>query len=650
MSSTITDPIRIKNVELKNRFYAAPMVTNFATKMGYVTPLLVEHHRQTAKGGWGIICVEATAIRGDARAFKYNLGIYDDTCIAGLREIADAIHEGGSTAMIQLYYPGRQGNQEYTLPNVKKEYLAPSSSPPVAFTDIKPREMTTEECEGLAEVYAIAAERAMRAGFDIVQFHAAHGFLIQQFMFPRTNHRTDRFKDPLEFTREIMKRTRAKLGDNYPISMRLSAIEYVEESNDLDFTLETLAPGIEEAGIDWLDIAVGAFESMHRIFPSIYFNSGVDGPDLTSKIKEVISIPVSGRGRINDPTLAKKYVEEGSMDIVAFGRQHISDPHFPKKYIDNQIDDIMRCIACDKCLETLFSMHPIRCTQNYALGRETSVSARITTTTISKRVLIAGGGVAAMQAARVCALRGHQVTLCEKTSKLGGLVNLAASFPNLNTSDLSNSVEFLSKQIRKLKVDVRLNTEVTPEFVIEINPDVVVVATGSKEVLPTIDGCDNSIVVTQDSYLRQEVKVTGKVVVIGGVYGCQAALSLAREGHPVTLLSEEPKDKLGSVKYMRSVRRLILQQLMDEEKKLEILTDVKLSRITDNGVQFKDSNGASRIIEADTVLYCAERISEQSLATALRGTVKELYEIGDGVKPGTIFDATNAAERIARKI
>lgn len=195
----ITDPIIINKTELKNRFYAAPMVSNFATGAGYVTPQLVEHHRQTARGGWGVVCVEATSIRGDSRGFPCALGIHDDTYVPGLSEVAEAIREGGAKAMIQLYCTGREGQQAFTLPYLKRVYLAPSITPNVAFTNINPREMTTKECEEIAEAHALAAERAKNAGFDIVQFHGAHGFLIEQFMSPWTNHRTDRFKDPLEF-------------------------------------------------------------------------------------------------------------------------------------------------------------------------------------------------------------------------------------------------------------------------------------------------------------------------------------------------------------------------------------------------------------------------------------------------------------------
>jgi 2,4-dienoyl-CoA reductase-like NADH-dependent reductase (Old Yellow Enzyme family)/thioredoxin reductase len=643
-SDSLLNPLSIGTMELKNRMYAAPMVTVYATEDGDVTQQLIDIYRERAKGGWGLVCVEASTIRYDGRLFSGMLGIYKDQQIAGLSEVAKVIRDGGAKSCIQIMHGGRQANPAF---NGDVPTMAPSAVAPWPPDAPLPREMTIQDCDELAECFAQAAGRAKEAGFDCVQLHAAHGFLLQQFMSPYTNQRTDKYGGRLTYVTEVIEKVRKVVGKDYPISLRVSADEFLGDKGITieDFT-KNLAPGIEAAGIDWMDVSAGTFETLPHWVPPLYFKKAYL-VGLAKKVKEVVSIPVSGIGKINDPRLAGALIDKGKIDMVAFGRQSLADPDFAKKVVTGRTDEIRQCIACDAgCAERLLQSVGIKCAINWGFAKDESVT-KLVPTQKPKNVMVIGGGVAGMEASRILALRGHKVTLYEKDAELGGTVKLASAIPGLQTVELIRIVHYLKKELKTLKVGLQLGQEVTTQMIKEANPDAVVLATGALPSVPTIPGVDQENVCTFEKYLTGEAEIGEKVTVIGGNHGAEIAVSLARKGKTVTIV-EASKD-IAVTPYLRLARMLVLQGYLEEEG-VEILTETAVKEITSTAVIVVDKENNEKTITGDTVVLALGREPNKSLAQQLAGNVAEVYEIGDCVETHSLMNAIEQASIVARKI
>ena len=624
---TIADPLRIGKMEIKNRMYSVPMVCLYADEDGNVTQRLIDIYQRKARGGWGLVCVEASSIRYDGRLFTRMLGIYKDQQIAGLNELAEAIRDGGSKSCIQIMHGGRQANPRF---NGGVQTMAPSSVSPWPPNSLPPREMTTEECEQMADCFAVAAGRAKEAGFDSVQLHAAHGFLMQQFMSGYTNQRTDKYGNRLEFIIEVISKVRNMVGPDYPICIRVSADEFLGDKGLLldEFT-KNIAPEIAKAGVDWIDVSAGTFETLVHWVPPLYFHKAYL-VDLAEKVKQVVNVPVSGIGRMNDPDLARELIAQKKVDLVAFGRQALADPDFPKKLLEGRDKEINRCIACDMgCTDRLLKSVGIKCAVNYEFGKDVSAGEMKKAET-PKKVMVIGGGVAGMEASRILALRGHKVTLYEKNNELGGTTKLAASIPNVLTRELHRAIEFRKNELEKLKVKVHLNKKVTSKEIEKTRPDVVVLATGSFPSRPDVAGIDRENVFTYEDYLKGKAEIGEKVVVLGGHHGAETALSLARSGKKVTLV--EASANTAAPPYIYLGRMLVLQGFLQEEN-VEILTGHKARQIRGNGIVVVDKEQNEKVIDADTVILALGREPNRDLAQNLDGNMSEVYEIGDCVEP-----------------
>ena len=354
-----------------------------------------------------------------------------------------------------------------------------------------------------------------------------------------------------------------------------------------------------------------------------------------------------GVGKINDPRLVRRYIEQGMCDIVNLSRQSIADPDFPKKMLAGRDDEIRKCIYCNWCLWTASQGNwTVECAINYEQGR--SREAQITKAEKPKRVLVVGGGVGGMEAARVSNLRGHDVTLWEKGPQLGGLAAMVSSMPKIFVRSLKNPVQWLSRHLKKQKVKVELNREVTVEAVEEAKPDVVLVATGSRPASPDIPGVNSDNVFTMDDYLAGKAKLGQKVAVLGGGYASEIAVSIARGGKEVALISEGGFDSLTAAPYLfDGLRNLMLFGFLAEVK---AITDVKYKEITKEGVKYVDAEGKEQLVSADTVILATGRVPNRELYDALVGKVPELYDIGDCWRPDKIGTAIHDAARIARHI
>lgn len=422
----ISDPIMIRNVEIKNRLYAPPMISNVVREDSCAGKTLINATYKRSKGGWGLYCVEGAVISENTRLFPRTVGIWDDNQMLALYDLVEAIHAGGAKAMIQLHHAGRQCNPLLLPKHVKQEALAPSdTTPPMPFPpQIPPRGLTEDEIWGVINDYAKAALRAKNAGFDMVLIHCSHGFLPQQFMSPYTNLRTDKWGGDwnrrLEFIRQLLIKVREAIGD-FPICCRVAADEFIEGGYTLEDFCKYIAPTMEEAGCDMFDVTCGIFEHFSAIIPEIYEPRGV-WTYMTEQIKKIVKVPVAGLGRINDGRLAVKMIEEGKFDIVGVGRGSVSDPEFPRKTLEGRYDDIRQCIGCNTCYEDDLTNRPSRCAVNFEYGRDSEWDEeRMLPAKKQKNILVVGGGPAGMEFARVATLRGHKVTLCEKGDKLGDI-------------------------------------------------------------------------------------------------------------------------------------------------------------------------------------------------------------------------------------
>ena len=676
----ISDPVMIRNVELKNRLYAPPMISNVVREDCCAGKTLVDATYRRAKGGWGLVSSEGAVINENTKLFPRTLGIFDDSQVLALYDLVEAIHAGGAKAMIQLHHAGRQCNPLLLPKHVKQEALAPSSTtPPMPFPpQIPPRELEEDEILGIIDDYVKAAVRAKTAGYDMVLIHCSHGFLPQQFTSPYTNHRTDKWggtpEKRLEFIRQLLAKTREAVGD-YPLACRVAADEFIEGGYTIDDFCGYIAPAMQEAGCDMFDVTCGIFEHFTSIVPEMYEPRGV-WAYMPERIKKVVKVPVSGLGRINDGRLAVKMIEEGKFDIVGIGRGSVADHEFARKTLEGRYDDIRQCLACNTCLEDDFVYRPSRCAVNFEYDRDSSWNEdRMVPARKPKSIMVVGAGPAGMEFARVATLRGHEVTVYEKSGKMGGYLNLASSYPRLYTRELMNISRWLSREIDAMGIKVEFNTEVTDQLIKERKPDAVVLATGAVETVPEITGINGPNVVTLDEVLSGKKTVGKRVAVLGGQYGAELAISLGREGKEkpepgydkyhrapekrglgvkdpdkvkeVTLIEEGPM--VGWPPYSMITRFVVINESLAEAG-VKCLTGTTVRDITDGQVKYATGEGNEVSLQVDTVVVATGRAANRDLYHKLVGQGVKLWEIGDCTGPEKVEKAIHTANYVARQI
>lgn len=633
------EPIKIGTMELKNRIVMPPMGTNFSTEDGYATKRLINYHVERAKGGVGLIIVEGAYVEPRGKGSIRQLAVDHDNKIPGLKELATAIQANGAKAALQLFHGGRQSHSSIigTQPVSASEVFC-------RLTRETPRALTVEEIQDVIEAFAEGTRRTKAAGFDAVEIHGAHGYLINQFLSPLTNKRTDKYggdvKARTRFLLEILELTRDKVGSDYPILCRINGDDYIEGGLALE-EAKRIAQMLEAAGVDALHISGGIYDSPVPVTTGPMALPRGHMVHLAARIKKVVNVPVIAVGRINDPELAEKILQEGKADLVSMGRALLADPELAKKAAAGALDDIRRCTACDECIARLFFNENIACSVNAALGREDKY--RIRKAEVPKRVFIVGGGPAGMEAARVSALRGHEVVLYEKSDRLGGQLNLAVVPPH--KEEMKSVAPYLENQIRKLGVKVVLGEEVTPLLVEKIKPDVVFIATGSIPTIPEILGVKGDHVVIAHDVLTGKASVKERVVVVGGgMVGAETAEFLAEKGKKMTIL--EMLRRIG----MDMVPMAILM-LYKRLKKLgvDMITNAKVEEITEDGVVY-EKDGEKQTVEADSVVLAAGSKPNISLMKALEDKVAEIYAIGNAKEPGNVLEAIHESSRLAREI
>ncbi len=631
----LLEPITIRGVEFKNRMVMPPMQVG----VGMRSPRARAYYLERARGGVGTIIVAATSVDLFATDDAWGRTGGVDAFVDGLCPLIDDVHQAGARIGVQLWHGNMFPAGTGTPQDKRGEPVAPSDT-------AEERRLTISEIEIIVSRFAQAAANARRAGFDFVEIHGAHGYLACQFFSPATNRRDDEYGGDLarrmNFGTQCVSAIRAAVGADYPIFYRLGAWEDISGGITLEDSAQ-FAVELEKAGTDVLDVSLGGMAG-----PGFTGSPGPGQPEgtfvpLAEAIKRWVKVPVIAVGRFRTPQVAEDVLAEGKADMVAIGRQLIADPYWPEKAATGRTEDIVPCISCNACFETGFAGLGLRCSVNAFAGREAELTIEPVAT--MKKVMVAGGGPAGMEAARVAALRGHEVTLYEKQTELGGQLIPAAVPPY--KQELALLSRYLTHQLEKSSVQVKTGVEVTPELVEKERPDAVILATGSMHLIPEITGTSRNKVVTAVDVLSGGVDTGEKIVVIGGeLVGCETADFLSQRGKKVTVVRRGPE---MASKVFPSNRYALLARL--EEKDVTLVTDVKeYEAINDDGLVIIDSQGKWQTLEADTIVLAAGASPNDQLANALAGKVGEIHFAGDCAKPGRILDAIHDGARLGREV
>jgi NADPH-dependent 2,4-dienoyl-CoA reductase/sulfur reductase-like enzyme len=504
--------------------------------------------------------------------------------------------------------------------------------------------LTISGIQQLVEKFGDAAQRAVEAGFELIEIHGAHGYLINQFLSGFSNIRKDEYGGDIigrsRFAKEIVQEVRNRIGENFPLSFKISAQEFVEKGLTVDESIKILKI-LVEAGVDIVQVSAGNDATPEWVCQPMFMAQACLA-DSAGKVKKALGIPVMAVGRINNPVIAEEIIEKGKADLVCIGRGLLSDPELPKKAKEGRLEDIRTCIACNTCMESIFRRGRVECLVNPMLGREKEMAFVETQT--PKKVMVIGGGPAGLNVAWVAAKRGHDVHLFEKESTLGGQLLLGSVTEY--KKELRNLIKFQERQIEKYGVKCRLNHEVTPDTVKAENPDVVIVATGSLPTTPPVEGLDRDIVVPFEKILNGDHPKPQKTVVIGGgATGCEVALHLAQQGCPVTIVEMLPQ--IGQV--LESITRKVLLKELGANH-VVTFNGCRLSRVEAEGVVVLDADEQERFIEAERVIIAIGNRPDNKLFNQLKPLPYEVHQIGDCLEPRSAKAAIYEGAVLGRSI
>ena len=622
MLSHLFRPFWIHGKEVKNRCVSPALVVNYCNEDGTCTERFTAYHEAKAKGGFGMIITEDFAVTPGGKGFAYIPGLWSDDQIPGFKEFTERIHKYKTVLIAQLYHAGRQTTSAVAgqIP------WAPSAIPDPICKEM-PKEMTIEEIRQTVSLFGDSARRAKKAGFDGVEIHGAHGYLIAQFMSPYSNKRTDLYGGPLQnrirFALEIIEDIRKKCGSDFIIGYRISADEFVTGGITLEDT-KVILPYLEQAGISYVHVTAGVYRSLNRIMPSMYCPHGWIA-NFAAEVKKITKRPVISVGRYNDPRIAESVIASGKADFISFGRQGLADPETPKKAKEGRFDDIRTCIGClHGCLGNLLQNIPGECILNPTLGFEGEIKEEKAAR--PKKVMVIGAGPGGLEAAVSAAQCGHLVTVYEKERWAGGQFRLGSVPPG--KGEIASFICWQMHELEKQKVPVFLETEVTKELVEQERPDVIIAATGAKPVIPPIPGVEREFVVTAQDVLGGKVNIGSRVVVIGGgCVGAETANYLVSNMKKVTLIEQLPEIASDEVLVPR------WDLLADLEKnKVDICTETRVKEIKDGAVML--SGKQSGEILADTVVLSVGSRPETALAKELKERGYDVRVIGDAAGVG----------------
>jgi mycofactocin system FadH/OYE family oxidoreductase 2 len=640
-------PIKMRSVEIPNRIMTEAHTTNFTTNH-VIDERYIAYQRERAKGGVGLIVAELQSVHPNSMSFgacSYGL---DERVIPQFKKLSQTVHQYGTKLFCQLWHGGRQAESEAT----NRELWCPSPLPCSVWREM-PKEMEIEDIEEVIKNFGIVARNLIEGGVDGVTLHGGHGYLICQFLSPFSNKRTDEYGGKLRnrtrFLLEIIDEIRRVNGDDFPLGVRISADEFVEGGLKLGETTQ-LARILEETGkVDFISVSCANYSTRYMSVPNSDWPPAFLEP-LGAQVRESTNLPVALVGRINDPVLAERILADGHADLVAMVRAHIADPELPKKAREGRLDDIRPCVACVQgCVGRLGKKLPITCVHNPAAGRERQLGPEsIKPGKKAKKVFVVGGGPAGMKYAEIASMRGHKVTLFEKESDLGGQVRLASKMPR--RSEWGNIANHLISRMNKLDVDVRLNEEATAEKILQGSPDVVVIAAGSRPLLPNIPGVDGNRIFTVEEVLKEEKwDLMGSSALIydrwDGHYKAAAlADHLSDQGKKVTFVT--PLEYAGANMEAQNLLPLLKRFY---EKGLHIMPFTDLSEIKEGKVIVRHvySREKQEIEGIDSVILCFLNRANDELYFELKGKIRELYRVGDSLAPRRVISAILEAHQAA---
>lgn len=605
----LLEPGQIGSLELKNRMVVPPMGTNFGTKDGYVTDQMIEYYAARAKGGFGLIVIEVTAIDPLGRAIAGQVGLWKDEQIAGFSKLMDAIHANGGKVLVQLHHCGRQ-----TAPTniFGKTPEAPSKvSCPVM--NVIPDEMSVSRVWKVIDEFGDAALRAKAAGADGVEVHGAHGYLIAQFMSPHANKRYDEFggdfNGRMKFPREIFRNIRQKCGPDFPMTFRFGWDEKVHGGRTLEESVN-VARMAEEEGVDALHVSIMTYASMQYMSASPEMPQGFN-QFPTKVIKDNVHIPVISVGRYS-PFSAEGALENGCADFISFGRASLAEPNLPNLVKEGKTDEIAPCIGCTQsCIGYIFPGNALSCLVNPITGHEYEYNLGEAET--KKKVLVVGSGPAGLEAAWIAAKKGHQVTVAEKTDHFGGQFRLASVPPT--KQDIATAIKYYLTMGKKYGVQYKLNTEVDEEYITKMKPDAVILATGGKPAKPGIKGIDGANVCDALDILDGQVNPGGRVLVIGGgMTGVETADFMGEHNRVVTILEMKPDIAMDEQMIPRA---FLIPRLKD--RAIDWIVNAKVKEFTSDGAIYTDLENNEHTLKGyDTIVLAMGVKSYNPLEEAVK--------------------------------
>ena len=657
---------RIGRLATKNRIVMPPMGTNLASRNGEVTERLVAYYEERAAGGVGTLIVEVAAVHPGGRAIPRQIGIWDDEFVAGLSVLAKAIQKHGTVCAIQLHHAGRQTNASITGEQ-------PVSASPLRCPVMQqvPRELSTREIGEIANAFGSAARRAMQAGFDAVELHGAHGYLINQFLSPYSNHRRDEYggsrENRFRFAREIVEAVKRDTASDYPIIFRMSADEYMP-GGLVSEDAQWIAQNLEQLGVSALHVSAGVYGSPAPMVPLMEIPPG-PLVHLAEAIKSAVGVPVIAVSRLHQPELAEQVLRQGKADFIAMGRALITDPDLPNKVLSGRQHEVRTCICCNQgCLDRLLGEGlNASCVYNPRAGREDQFIRAAART--MKKVLVVGGGPAGMEAARTARERGHEVHLYEKSSELGGQTLLACRTPH--KQEFFEVTRFYRNEMQRLGVKVHLNTDATIESISRVKPDVVVIASGSVPKVPEIEGLNRVVYVGEQHRIAQPAQhlqeqaqelthrqpslaravqawdvidqggVEGERIAVigGGLVGCETAELLAEQGKHVTVfeMQSEVATDAGA-----SLRAALLDRL-GRSSRVSILTKREVIEVDQRTLRALHDGHEEEHDGFDAFVLAVGSLSDDSLADEVRAHGYDTRVVGDAREVAKLMDAVHSA-------